>query len=77
MLRGPSSVKALYPPATGDALDAELATDFISAAALFAAAAADFMPLEAMSRKRVMCDCARAYTVDAGRWRALGFRVRG
>ena len=44
--------------------------DFISVAAAAAAAAADFIPRVAMSRRRDICVCARAYTVPPGRWRA-------
>jgi hypothetical protein len=40
--------------------------DFISVAAAAAAAAADFIPRVAMSRRRDICVCARAYTVPPG-----------
>ena len=51
---------------------APLAIDFISVAAAEAAAAADFIPRVAMSRRRDICACARVYTVPPrhGPWRA-------
>ena len=51
------------------------AMDFISVAAAAAAAAADFIPRVAMSRRLYICVCARAYTVPPGRWRARSVRA--